>query len=114
MSESSVYNVASMTRDEAESLIYQAEGEVCMRLYRRADGTVLTSDCPVGARRKRRRNTVVALAMGSGLAAGALYAANHTDRLEQLAKTVGIEWSVDEPEPVMGMMVVDPPAPTPR
>ncbi|BCM92004.1 hypothetical protein IAD21_03883 [Abditibacteriota bacterium] len=43
-----VYNLSEMTRDEAMRLIQEKEGHVCVRLHRRADGTVLTSDCPVG------------------------------------------------------------------
>lgn len=43
-----VYDVSAMTADEAEALIRATEGRACLRLYRRKDGTVLTSDCPVG------------------------------------------------------------------
>ena len=43
-----VYNIVSMTGPEAETLIRQTEGRLCVRLHRRADGTVLTRDCPVG------------------------------------------------------------------
>lgn len=41
-----VYNVSKMTRQEAVDLIGAAEGRLCLRLYRRRDGTVMTSDCP--------------------------------------------------------------------
>ena len=61
-----VYNVASLTRAEAESLFARTEGRLCARLYRRADGTVLTSDCPVGLAAARRR---VARTAGAALAA---------------------------------------------
>jgi hypothetical protein len=44
-----VYNLSSLTADEAVALIREREGGLCARFYRRADGTVLTSDCPVGA-----------------------------------------------------------------
>ena len=50
-----VYNLSEMTRPEAEALIARMEGRLCGRLYRRADGTVLTKDCPVGLRAVRRR-----------------------------------------------------------
>ncbi len=44
-----VYNLSGMSRREAENLILQSEGNrLCVRFYRRADGTVLTNDCPVG------------------------------------------------------------------
>ena len=50
-----VYNISAMTRLEAESFIANAEGRICARLYRRADGTILTKDCPVGLRAVRRK-----------------------------------------------------------
>jgi hypothetical protein len=50
-----VYNFSEMTRQQVESLIASTEGRVCARLYRRADGTVLTRDCPVGIRAFRKR-----------------------------------------------------------
>lgn len=48
--EKHVYNIAAMTSDDVGELIRRTEGEFCGRLYRRRDGTVLTADCPVGAR----------------------------------------------------------------
>ena len=50
-----VYNLAGMSRTEAEALLQNAEGRVCVRLFRRADGTVLTRDCPVGIQALHRR-----------------------------------------------------------
>lgn len=61
-----VYNVSAMSRGEAEALVARTEGRLCMRLYRRADGTVLTRDCPVGLRAVRRR---VSRAAGAAFAA---------------------------------------------
>lgn len=43
-----VYNLSGMTRDEAESFLQKAEGRVCVRYYERADGKVMTRDCPKG------------------------------------------------------------------
>ena len=43
-----VYHLSGMTRLEAETLIQEKEGKLCVRYYRRADGTILTKDCPVG------------------------------------------------------------------
>jgi hypothetical protein len=40
-----VYNLTSMTSDEATALICAMEGRLCGRLFRRADGTIVTSDC---------------------------------------------------------------------
>lgn len=53
--EKHVYDLSAMTREEAELLVLEREGELCVRLYRRRDGRVLTQDCPVGVRRKRLR-----------------------------------------------------------
>ncbi|MDY7225475.1 hypothetical protein [Hyalangium rubrum] len=50
-----VYNVRELNKAEVEELVTRASGRVCMRLYRRWDGTVLTKDCPVGVSRARVR-----------------------------------------------------------
>jgi hypothetical protein len=50
-----VYNLSAMSRVEAESLVNAREGRTCVRFVRRADGTVLTQDCPVGLRAARQR-----------------------------------------------------------
>jgi hypothetical protein len=50
-----VYNISEMTRAEAEGLFAKSGDRVCVRIYRRADGTVLTKDCPVGLRKYRKR-----------------------------------------------------------
>lgn len=62
-----VYNVSEMTQTEAENLILRSEGRLCLRLYKRADGTVITKNCPVGWARVKRRMTRV-----SGAVAGLL------------------------------------------
>jgi hypothetical protein len=55
-----VYNLSSMTKTEAESLIAQTEGRLCARFYRRRDGSILTYNCPVGLRAIRRRLSYLA------------------------------------------------------
>jgi hypothetical protein len=50
-----VYNLSGMTRREAEGLVASAEGRLCVRFYRRADGTILTRNCPVGLSALKRR-----------------------------------------------------------
>ncbi|HYX27123.1 MAG TPA: carboxypeptidase-like regulatory domain-containing protein, partial [Pyrinomonadaceae bacterium] len=50
-----VYNFAELTPAEVTSLIARTEGRLCGRLYRRADGTVITKDCPVGLSAIRKR-----------------------------------------------------------
>ncbi len=44
----SVYNLSAMTTPEAQALIEEKGGNLCARIYRRADGTLITGDCPVG------------------------------------------------------------------
>ena len=52
-----VYNLANLTRDEAMALFSNPDDLPCVQLWKRADGTVLTADCPVGLRRLRARRT---------------------------------------------------------
>ena len=53
--EKHVYDFSKMTAAEGMALIREKEGQVCARLWRRADGTVITADCPVGAMRLANR-----------------------------------------------------------
>jgi hypothetical protein len=55
-----VYNLSGMTRQEAESLVTNTEGRLCIRFYRRADGTILTRNCPVGLRALKQRVSRIA------------------------------------------------------
>ena len=43
-----VYNLSAMEVEEAADVISRNTGSLCVRFYRRLDGTVMTSDCPVG------------------------------------------------------------------
>lgn len=63
-----VYNLSDMTRPEAESFLINSEGRICLRVYRRADGTVITRDCPVGFAKLKRRVSRVATAFFTMLA----------------------------------------------
>jgi hypothetical protein len=61
-----VYNISAMTRIETTELIAKTEGRLCAQIYRRVDGTVMTSDCPVGLRALRRKASfVTATALGA-------------------------------------------------
>ncbi len=51
-----VYNISAMNADDAETFLkerIEAGGRVCVTMYRRTDGTILTEDCPVGLRKLR-------------------------------------------------------------
>ena len=67
--EKNVYNLSAMTREEGEALVKEKEGRLCVRLYQRKDGTVITSDCPVGVRRARLRARVWASISGAAASA---------------------------------------------
>src|SRR5207249_8276042 len=47
-----VYNLTAMTRDEAEALIRDRNGKLCVRYFKRADGTILLADCTIGVARR--------------------------------------------------------------
>ncbi|HEY9773578.1 MAG TPA: hypothetical protein V6C81_07185 [Planktothrix sp.] len=59
-----VYNIAEMSTKDAINLIEENEGNLCMRLYRRKDGTIVTDNCPVGLRKIRDRAGKIAFALG--------------------------------------------------
>lgn len=66
-----VYDLSMMRYDEVKELL-EREVPPCVRLWQRADGTVMTADCPVGrerARRELRRLFALAAAAAVGIAA---------------------------------------------
>jgi len=67
----SVYNLSAMEPQQAEALLREREGKLCVRFYRRADGTVMTSDCPSGSGRRRLQRLAVAATLTVSTAAGA-------------------------------------------
>ena len=58
-----VYDLSGMDRAEAEQLVRGAEGRLCVRFWRRADGTMITRDCPTGLNARQRRLAWVMLAV---------------------------------------------------
>jgi hypothetical protein len=64
-----VHNAREMTDEEVMLKIMSiAEGNrVCMRIYRRADGTFLTKNCPVGVRKQLERARKAAAWLAGGL-----------------------------------------------
>ena len=67
--EKNVYNLSGMSRSEAEALILATEGNLCGRFYRRADGTIITDNCPVGLRPVRNGTVFVLRAVAATIAA---------------------------------------------
>jgi hypothetical protein len=58
-----VYNLSAMTEREVQKLIASSQGRLCARLYRRADGTIITQDCPRGLRAVARRISRITAAL---------------------------------------------------
>lgn len=107
-----VYNLSGMTRDEAENLIQNAEGRLCVRFYQRVDGTVITEDCPVGWAKVKQRTKVIATAVGSLLIAlfsGVLFVSMFSKNGSSVAKIL-IPFATPTPQVTMGTM----PAPRPE
>ena len=103
-----VYNLSGMTRDEAETLVTNAEGRLCVRSYQRADGTVITADCPVGWAKIKARTKVYAtaiasllVAMFSGVLLVSMFSKNKTSTLGRLP----IPFTTPSPQMMLGAVV---------
>ena len=68
-----VFDLSAMTADQAEGLLRNHGTSLCVRFYRRRDGTVLTSDCPVGRKQRRKRKLAAAVLAGGLMTAGLGY-----------------------------------------
>jgi hypothetical protein len=106
-----VYNLSGMPRDEAENLLLNAEGRLCVRFYRRTDGTVLTQDCPVGwkaLKRKVSKTATAAFSFVVGLFGGLGFGAAFNSEQKATMGTmpvVSITREISE-EPTFGDVVV--------
>jgi hypothetical protein len=89
-----VYNFAEMTRAEVSELLLRTEGRICARLYRRADGRVITRDCPTGLRALRQRASRVAAAVVTAMLTLPAMAFGRTDSKSSL-KTRGSRVAIE-------------------
>ena len=64
-----VYHLSEMTDTEVTALVQNTEGRLCVRFYQRADGTVLTKDCPVAVGAKRQKQLKRVAITTAGVAA---------------------------------------------
>jgi hypothetical protein len=97
-----VFNLSGMSRDEAEALIVEKEGDLCVRYFQRKDGTILTKDCRVGVRR-RRKLKVIAAGAAALVAGGALIAAFRGDDEESI-----VMGTPEATEVEMGKVAIEP------
>ena len=70
-----------MSTKEAASLIRANEGRLCLRLYQRKDGTIITDNCPVGLRKIRDRIKRCAVAVLMALVWVGLLSSAHAQGL---------------------------------
>ncbi|HLJ28925.1 MAG TPA: carboxypeptidase-like regulatory domain-containing protein [Candidatus Angelobacter sp.] len=96
-----VYNLSEMTRREAERLIRSHEGRLCVRFYRRADGTILTQNCPRGLKAAIRRVSRIAGAVfTAAMSLGTVFspaAAKSTAQTQNDPASTGIDFTVVDP-----------------
>jgi len=100
-----VFNLSELSREQAERLIIEKNGDLCARYFKRQDGTILLADCSVGIKQKRKTSVLAAsaavLLAGTGGIAGYLKLSHHHAKLERV------------PEPIMGAVAVVPDVPPP-
>ncbi len=96
-----VYNLSEMTQTEAENFLINSEGRVCVKFYRRNDGTVLTKDCPVGWQAVKKRVSRTAKAFVSicagifgGIFAFNQFQPNQNKQVENSIKVSAIDLNI--------------------
>lgn len=96
-----VYDSSKMTLAEVESMVNSASG-ACMKLYQRKDGTILTKDCSVGLKKKRRKQKIVGLGLAAlaGIGGAGVGMAQHVMGEVQSEELINVE--------VLGLVVEDP------
>ena len=100
-----VFNLSEMTRDEAEAVLATRGIKPCVRFYRRADGTVKTTDCPTGAPPRRHLAIVATTLLGTSAAM-----ADPAEPAPAPADAPAAATPDPDPEPLMGELV-EPPLP---
>jgi Carboxypeptidase regulatory-like domain len=100
-----VYNLSEMSRVEAERLIATREGRLCVRFYRRADGTIITRNCPRGLEALIRRVSRIAgaalsamMSLGTALAQTASKPAQPAGSSQDAQKTAQMSVTVLDPQ----------------
>lgn len=106
-----VYNLSGMTREAAESLVTNAEGRLCVRYYVRADGSIITDDCPVGWAKVKQRTRVYATALASLLIAlfsGVLFASLFSKKGVTVGQLIPFASPTPRFMPTMGAIAAKP------
>ena len=114
-----VYNLSGMSKAEAENLIMNAEGRLCVRFYKRADGSVLTQDCPVGWVKVKNRTKAYVAALASLIftffgALGLVSAFKKSNETVMGALPISTATPKQTPQYTMGNIAPKTPLPTPE
>lgn len=116
-----VFNLSGMTKYDAENLLMNSEGRLCVRYFQRSDGTTLTTDCPVGWAKVKQRLSLCATAVFSMMFTlfGGLFVVSVFNKKTQIMGSVAqpdIRRSIPQTGNVtMGVMANVPvPTPTPK
>ena len=89
-----VYNLSVMTHDEANALIREKQGKLCIKLFHDRNGNVLTADSPIYLRLLRRKY-LIARAKFIGLALMLLGLVTGTSSCTESTVTLGIPATKD-------------------
>ncbi len=110
-----VYNLSGMTKYDAENLLRLSEGRLCVRYFQRADGTVLTQECPVGWAGVKGRLSITATAVFGLLIsfAGSFGVMSVVGRKAPIMGKI-TPWAKPTPNRPVLMGAVAIPSPTPR
>jgi hypothetical protein len=68
-----VFNLSALRADEIEALLAERGVQRCVRFFRRADGTMLTADCPVNRPRRIALRVLAVTAVAVGTSAAVAY-----------------------------------------
>ena len=104
-----VYDISQMTRAQAQQLIAEKEGNVCVRLHRRPDGTVITSDCPVGIAATSRPVWWGVAAMFALISAGLAGCATQSETMGDIAPVAALGSQTGKNQPIAPVKVETPP-----
>ena len=118
-----VYNIAAFSRREATRLLQERSGRVCLRIFRRPDGTVITDDCRARLRAARKRGLLIfagtLLVVAWAQICAQFVGLRNLRRVMSPSPTTGVTAVPAEVKPVpvlprsMPMMGVPPPWPKP-
>ncbi|MBC7901119.1 MAG: hypothetical protein H7070_13830 [Saprospiraceae bacterium] len=107
-----VYNLSGMTSYDAENLLRNSEGRLCVRYFKRSDGSVITADCPVGWAKVRQRLSVCTTAVFSLIISimSGFFFVSLFSKQTSIGKRIDIPFVTPTPQPLMGAIAM----PTPK